>query len=153
MKAITICQPYADLICLPDGAARAKRVENRTWATNYRGPLLIHAGKSRQWLSGDNYCIPVDSMTFGSIIGVCNLVGCIECRGHMSRMDQIFGKEAIERWPWLMTHKHVEGPWCWVLAECRRFAEPIQYTGAQGLFNVPMEVVETAINELTRATA
>ena len=41
MKAITIKQPFASLI-----AAGLKEYEFRTWKTNYRGELLIHAGKS-----------------------------------------------------------------------------------------------------------
>src|SRR3546814_4442712 len=45
MKALTICQPYAELILLG-----LKRVENRSKPTRHRGPLLIHAGKSRDWL-------------------------------------------------------------------------------------------------------
>ena len=40
MKAITIKQPYASLI-----AAGLKEYEFRTWKTNYRGEILIHAGK------------------------------------------------------------------------------------------------------------
>ncbi|HHY88739.1 MAG TPA: ASCH domain-containing protein, partial [Chloroflexi bacterium] len=40
MKALSVRQPWAWLI-----AQGYKTVENRTWATNYRGPLLIHAGK------------------------------------------------------------------------------------------------------------
>ncbi len=47
MKALTICQPYAELIM-----RGVKRVENRTWATRYKGALLIHAGKSREWYQG-----------------------------------------------------------------------------------------------------
>lgn len=31
MKALTIFQPYAHLICLPGDDDRSKRVENRTW--------------------------------------------------------------------------------------------------------------------------
>lgn len=38
MKTISIKQPYATLIC-----AGIKDVENRTWSTEYRGKLLIHA--------------------------------------------------------------------------------------------------------------
>lgn len=41
MKAITIKQPFASLI-----AAGLKEYEFRTWKTNYRGEILIHAGKS-----------------------------------------------------------------------------------------------------------
>lgn len=40
MKAITLAQPWATLV-----AIGAKRIETRGWATAYRGPLAIHAGK------------------------------------------------------------------------------------------------------------
>lgn len=40
MKALSIMQPWAWLI-----VNGHKSVENRTWNTGYRGPLLIHAGK------------------------------------------------------------------------------------------------------------
>lgn len=38
MKALSIREPWASLIVLG-----IKRVENRSWGTKYRGPLLIHA--------------------------------------------------------------------------------------------------------------
>jgi hypothetical protein len=40
VKAISIRQPWAWLI-----VAGHKDVENRTWRTQYRGPILIHASK------------------------------------------------------------------------------------------------------------
>ena len=40
MKAITIKQPFASLI-----AAGLKEYEFRAWKANYRGEILIHAGK------------------------------------------------------------------------------------------------------------
>ena len=40
MKALTVKQPWAHLI-----AAGAKRWETRSWSTNYRGLLAIHASK------------------------------------------------------------------------------------------------------------
>lgn len=45
MKALTVQQPYAHLIALPDDHPDAKRVENRVWATSYVDPVAIHAGK------------------------------------------------------------------------------------------------------------
>ena len=39
MKVITIKQPYATLI-----AEGIKKYEFRSWKTNYRGKILIHAG-------------------------------------------------------------------------------------------------------------
>ena len=41
MKALTIKEPWATLII--DGY---KKYEFRSWKTNYRGKLLIHAGMS-----------------------------------------------------------------------------------------------------------
>lgn len=41
MKAITIKQPWASLIALGK-----KKIETRSWQTKFRGPILIHAGKS-----------------------------------------------------------------------------------------------------------
>lgn len=41
MKAITIHQPWADLI-----AGGVKTIETRTWPTQFRGVLAIHAGKA-----------------------------------------------------------------------------------------------------------
>lgn len=38
MMALSVRQPWASLI-----VAGIKRVENRTWTTDYRGPLLVHA--------------------------------------------------------------------------------------------------------------
>lgn len=73
MKALTICQPYAELI-----ARGSKRIENRTWPTAYRGPLVIHAGKSRDWLDPDTDAIdyPDGDLVFGAFIAIADLVGC-----------------------------------------------------------------------------
>ncbi|MCA9418448.1 MAG: ASCH domain-containing protein [Candidatus Omnitrophica bacterium] len=38
MKAISIRQPFAHYIVTGD-----KKIEYRSWRTNYRGPILIHA--------------------------------------------------------------------------------------------------------------
>lgn len=142
MKALTICQPYAHLIILPDDDDRAKRVENRKWPTSFRGQLLIHAGKSREWLDlsedetrDDGYGIPLADMTFGAIVGVCRVVDCFNFNVQAER------ESAYRRRIWLQGHRHVEGPFCFVLHECQAFDKPIPYRGAQGFFSVPDEVV------------
>ena len=40
LSCLTVRQPWAWLL-----THGVKPVENRTWKTSYRGPLLIHAGK------------------------------------------------------------------------------------------------------------
>jgi hypothetical protein len=41
VKVITLTQPWASLV-----ACRTKTIETRSWSTNYRGPLAIHAAKT-----------------------------------------------------------------------------------------------------------
>ena len=126
MKALTICQPYAHLIAIGE-----KRVENRTWYTPYRGPLLIHAGKSRAWLVDDD----PQNMAFGAIVAQATLVACV------TRLEIAQGKHD-KAYPWLRDHLHVEGPWCWVLEDVIALPEPVPTTGFQGLWNCqwPMTV-------------
>lgn len=146
MKALTICQPYAALICLPDDHDRAKRVENRTWSTAFRGELLIHAGKSRKFLKlsddgkrDEGYDLPLCDMSFGAIVAVARLADCFSVAHPMDR------DSAFRRRPWLAGHEHVEGPFCFVLTEVRVFSAPIPYCGKQGFFDVPLETVAAEI--------
>lgn len=149
MKAITICQPYAHLICV----TREKRVENRSWPTRYRGPLLIHAGKSRTWLDIEDdedvdyeYGIPLADMAFGAVIGAATLHDCLH-------IDAIARGEYDERLPWLRHHEHAEGPWCWVLSNRVMFPQPVPYKGQQGLFDIDDAIVAEQIAAVRAAKA
>lgn len=116
VKALTICQPYAELI-----AQGVKLVENREWPTHHRGLLAIHSGKSRDWLEeGDEARLP--GMVFGAVVAVATLADCVP----RSRLPAH-----------LTDHEHAHGPWCWVLQDIVRLAEPIVVRGAQGLWLLP----------------
>lgn len=135
MKALTVCQPYASLIVGWPGIAAedVKRVENRTWPTSYRGPLLIHAGVSTKWL--DTWDGPTPpKMLMGVILGRVDLVGC-------QSIESI--RRAPDRSPigWLKHHVHASGPQCLILRRPRRLFEPVPYRGQQGLFEVPDDVL------------
>lgn len=114
-RALSIKQPWAWLI-----VNGYKDVENRSWRTHYRGPVLIHAGLDKSEFDDDmaNYIkrkhgvdIP-DSLEFGGVVGVADLVDCSDA--HPS--------------PWL-----VKGKFGWVLDNRRRLSfRPCK--GALGLF-------------------
>ena len=131
MKALTICQPYASM-----SFWGGKRVENRTWETLYRGPLLIHAGKSRAWLVGDEHA---QRLVFGAILGRAALIDVL----HIREIDR---GAYDSRYPWLREHPHTHGPFCWVFGRITAFAAPIPWRGAQGLFNVPDSALGVAIS-------
>lgn len=117
MKALTICQPYAELI-----ANGSKPIENRTWPTSYRGPLAIHAGKSRAWLDDEDD--EPSGMVFGAVIAVVELYACVK-------------EEDLPLS--LTTNEHANGPWCWLLRDVRRVT-PVPYRGAQGLWILPSDL-------------
>lgn len=123
MKAISVQQPWAWALF------NGKPVENRTWSTAYRGPLLIHAGKKidvRGWYDFLNLWEPTglpvpdpNSMARGGFIGIVNMIDCVH--QHESR--------------WFF------GPRGFVFADQRRI-EFVPYPGKLGIFDVPEGVVK-----------
>ena len=78
MKAISIRQPWAWLI-----VHGVKDIENRTWKTKFRGPVLIHASKkidkagySRLIEEGVSLP-PIEDLQLGGIIGKAEIVDCV----------------------------------------------------------------------------
>lgn len=133
MKALTVCQPYAHLIMLPAIHPRHKRVENRTWSTNIRGPILIHA-----WLDIDGathrdcyYDIPFGDMEFGTIVGTADLIDCLSFE-RIAKQAHDIGEYEYDA---LLNNKHVHGPWCFLLGNVRKFITPVPFRGAMGFFN------------------
>lgn len=87
MKVFTVHQPWASLI-----VHGIKDIENRTWRTNYRGRVLIHAASSHGREFNINLTAAQTSaavativretmfgnMPFGSIIGSVEIVDCVQ---------------------------------------------------------------------------
>jgi hypothetical protein len=80
VKALSLKQPYAWLI-----ANGYLLVDDRTWGTQYRGPMLIHASKGLYEQYYDyikaNTDIPLpskDKLEYGGVVGIANLVLCCQ---------------------------------------------------------------------------
>lgn len=73
MKAITIKQPFASLI-----AAGIKEYEFRTWKTNYRGEILIHAGLGVDKKAMSKFAEYVAECPYGCIVAKAVLTDCIK---------------------------------------------------------------------------
>lgn len=117
MKALTVCQPYADMI-----AKGEKIIENRKWPAPARlvgQRIAIHAGKSRAWMEPEDLEERPD-MVFGAVVATAELVACL----HFDRLP-----------PHLLSRDDAHGPWCWVLDKVERVDPPVPISGAQGLWN------------------
>jgi hypothetical protein len=113
MKAVSIRQPYASLIC-----SGIKNIENRTWNTKYRGDILIHAcGKSlskektfsvlnqQQWEHvNDYFCTDEfnpDRLEYGAIIGSVKIIDCVN--NHESIWADKTKRPGIPIWNWVLS--------------------------------------------------
>jgi hypothetical protein len=149
VNALTVCQPYAELIC-----RGLKWVENRRHGRfqALRGPLLIHAGKSREWLDLDEtgrrdarYDLPLSAMAFGAIVGRVHVAGAFRATYRTIRgtaRQIIVPAWALRDWPWLRDHEHVEGPYCLVLTRIERLQRPFPCRGQLGIFDASIEALE-----------
>jgi len=122
-------------------AERLKTHETRSWATTYRGPLAIHAAKRtmdaetralyREWTVDGVLTVDLEPLPYGAIVAVVDLVDCI-CTEDVS--VDVFRRE----WDF---GDYGPGRWAWVTRYPRRIG-PISWRGAQGLFEIPDEVLQ-----------
>jgi hypothetical protein len=71
--ALSIRQPWTELIL-----QGAKTIEVRTWATQYRGELWLHAGIKPDSNALQRFNSLADNLSFGALVGRCELDDCIE---------------------------------------------------------------------------
>lgn len=115
---LTVQQPWAWAI-----AAGAKRVENRSRSTSYRGWVAVHAGKrtdpaGARFIAGLGLMVPAD-LVYGAILAVVELTGCV----------------SDSRDVWAMP-----GMWHWQLGDIVPLTDPIPCRGQLGLFRAPAAV-------------
>lgn len=121
MKALTIKQPWASLII--NGY---KKYEFRTWKTNYRGKIYIHAGLSTDVSNKtkfENYNLEYIN---GAIVGEAELVDCI-------LVDENFDKELYTLNQLIYGNSHANN-YAWKLEKIIKYKSPIYIKGKLGLW-------------------
>ena len=162
MKAICLLQPWATLM-----AIGAKRIETRSWATAYRGSLVIVA--SRKWTREQEdllirFCA---SIPHGSQLGnECeHLPGSARRRGYLAlplgkALCQIELVDCVRIKPEGIMSIHnadplryndeeefgdfSDGRYAWLTSWTHRFANPFDVRGRLGLFGIDDELVRAA---------
>lgn len=128
IKVLTVKQPWASLI-----VHGIKDIENRTWNTNFRGRILIHASSNKKegWCLNDiqRFCLKqsgsvlyntaLETLPFGAIIGSIEVIDCVQ--NHPSIWAE-------------------KGVYHWVLANPVLFEKPIENVkGKLGLWSYDWE--------------
>jgi hypothetical protein len=145
MKALTMWQPHASLLALG-----VRTIETRSWGTDYRGPLVIHAAVrwNAQTAAETNeaarlmhsLAVPLTGLghafaaieyrkTLGCVLAIADLV---DCRPIPERegtdLDRLLGGFGRGRIGWFL--------------ERPRLVVPARRTGAQGLWECAVDGLE-----------
>lgn len=123
MKVLTIKQPWASLII-----NNYKKYEFRSWKTNYRGKILIHAGLSLEKDMLDRFKDYDLDCIKGAIIGEAELVDCILVDAKLNEELRCIDKIVYGR------SNHVE-KYAWKLNNIVKYDKPIYIKGKLGLWN------------------
>lgn len=103
MKTLTLKQPWATLI-----AYGYKKYEFRTWKTNYRGPIYIHAGKGIE----KDALKRVEKLNLeypsSQIIAKVNIIDCIKLDEKLndklcSENRDVYGYNNHEGYVWILS--------------------------------------------------
>jgi hypothetical protein len=159
MKALTLWQPWAWALLKQleyiSPRQPMKRIETRSWKTNYQGPLAIHAAKfklvdhevyqqieSQLDRRGENVAstqmsyleraIPAEM--FGAVLGVVTLADCVPIESLYGTMYDTPLERACGDWS--------PGRYGWIFTDPVAFSKPVPETGRQGLWNWYGEGIE-----------
>lgn len=130
MKVLTLKEPFATLI-----KNKVKYIETRSWKTNYRGEIYIHAGLSKiskevKERPGLSNLYNESDLNYGYIICKCNLVDCVY-------MTEEFIKKTKEENINNFIAGHYEvGRYAWILDNIE-VIKPIEAKGQLGIWNYP----------------
>jgi hypothetical protein len=133
MKAISLWQPWASLIALG-----FKKIETRSWAPKYRGPILICAAKKIiGWPS-----MEIQGVFDGTAFQPSDLpLGKIVCKAKLVSCTRIFIHNRPD-YPERAFGDYSSGRFMWKFEDIEPIIPPIPIKGRQGLFNVPDELIK-----------
>ena len=133
MKVLSLTEPYATLIKLGK-----KKIETRSFKTNYRGELYIHASSTKipkEWKNNKELMnlVKDDNLNFGYIICKCNLVDCIY-------MDEEFLDEIHKDKLEFICGDYRLGRYAWILEDIEVLDKPLFAKGKLGIWNYEEDI-------------
>lgn len=124
MKVITLKQPWATLV-----AEGLKKYEFRSWKFNYRGELLIHAGKGIDKDAMKKFEYLNLNYPQSRILAKVSIVDCIELNYEMN-------KKIIKENELVYGHKCDRTGYAWQFELIEKIKDNKQISGKQGIWNI-----------------
>lgn len=110
-----------------------KKIETRSWKTNYRGKLYIHSSSTKIPKEYKNNVelmslVDINKLNYGNIICSCELVDCVE-------MTEKFIEEIKQNKNEYISGIYAKGRYAWILKDIKILDRPIKAKGHLGIWN------------------
>ncbi len=128
MKVLTIREPWATLI-----VEGYKKYEFRSWKTNYRGKILIHAGLGIDKDIINEFSSYNVNYSKGAIIGEAYITDCI-------KVSENFINELCKIDSTVYDKRNYSEKYAWKLENIKKYNKPIYIKGKLGLWNYDGEI-------------
>lgn len=122
-----------------------KTIETRSWGTQYRGPILIHAslGKAGNIFADEipfkKYIPDFRNLPFGAIIGQATISDVIKVED-LGMNDELINRLTMEEKAF---GDYSKGRYAWILEEPEQFNKPIPARGTLSIWEYPDENLNT----------
>lgn len=124
MKVITLKQPWATLV-----AEGLKKYEFRSWKYNYRGEILIHAGKGIDKEAIKRFENLNLKYPQSKIVAKVKLLDCIELNDEMN-------KKIVKENELVYGNRHDRIGYAWKLELIEKINDSKEISGKQGIWNL-----------------
>lgn len=133
LRCLSIRQPFAWAVC-----AGIKTVENRSWQTDHRGLIAIHASATKQRVTqllreNKGTKLTQGFFTYSAIIGVAELLDVVDMNSDLE------------------SNPFAAGEKCWILNNSRLLPNPIPIKGRLRLYSLSLEDTERVMSQLPSA--
>ena len=116
-----------------------KLIETRSWNTNYRGRIAIHAAKkiirdirAEVRVIMEENMLSFDDLEFGNVVATAEIVDCV-----LMTQEMVDGLSPQEYYlgDWQV------GRYAWILKDVKQLDEPVAVKGFQGIWNLDDEFI------------
>ncbi len=128
MKVLSLTEPYATII--KEGK---KKIETRSWKTNYRGKLYIHASSTKipkEYRENKDLMnlVDINNLNYGYIVCSCELIDCVKMTDEFIEKVKLNNEEYI-------SGIYARDRYAWILKNIQILDKPIKAKGHLGIWN------------------
>jgi len=139
LTVLSVRQPWASLLLSGEDWC-----ENRSWNTEYRGPLWIHASSKVDTDECERYGIDPESLVTGAILGRVNLQDVIPIDELPERVLELAQEHDLNA---DVGPEFIVGEFCWIVTNPQTLTQPIEVKGKLNLWKHEADESELALQD------